>query len=342
MTYRSVGDDFLSAFVPTVVPSPFDYLYGGPGLSELQRVGVETVKALISAKGDYVNAIRVSTDVPSDAQFLARNQAIAAIWDLNTAVSFASFVVATLVYQQKLLTGNKTPVSLLGAQVKDQLSTRLFNGGDPAGCMQTFQESFASWRPLPPLVRTPSAWCKRELIFGSNSSCALVATCARQVDPATAVSSVIYVPAPPAGTVVTPAIATAAPIQSLTPSREDIDAQVKAEAASEIDQQALSEFGAYLSALSEARGVLTMGLGLSSSASDSDVWNALASRGIVPPMAIDWFVGCDADLSCFRQRMNLALGGSEESLRDERVKFWTAAAALGAVGYAVYVMRRRG
>ncbi len=340
MTYRSVGDDFLSAFAPSVIPAPFDYLWGGPGLAELQRVGVETVKALLSSKGDYVHTIRFSSDTPSDAQFVGRNQSIAAIWDLNTAVNFATFLVTSLVYDQKLLTRGQSPVTTLGDQVKTEVVTRLFNGGDPAGCMQTFQQSFAAWRPLPPVTKTPTAWCKRELLL-SKDSCSLYAACARTVDPTTRAVSVVYVPAPPPGTRVTPGSSTVVPSSEVAPTHAEIEARVAVDPTAQIDQQALAEFGAYLSALAEARGVLTMGLELPSSATDAEVWSGLASRGIAPPMAIDWFVGCDADLSCFRQRMNLALGGSEQALKDERAKFWTAALALGAVGYAAYVMRRR-
>lgn len=341
MTYRSVGGDFMSSFVPSVIPAPFDYLWGGPGLAELQRVGVETVKALLSAKGDYVHTVRFSSDTPSDAQFVGRNQSIAAIWDLNTAVNFASFLVTSLVYEQKLLTKGQVPVTTLGDQVKSQVATRLFNGGDPAGCMQDFQQSFAAWRPLPPITKTPTAWCKRELLLSKNS-CALYAACARNVDPKTRVVSVVYVPAPPAGTVITPGSGTLVPSSEVAPTHAEIEARVAVDPTAQIDQQALAEFGAYLSALAQARGVLTMGLGLAASATDAEVWSGLSSHGIAPPMAIDWFVGCDADLSCFRQRMNLALGGSEQELADGRVKFWTAALALGAVGYAAYLMRRRG
>lgn len=340
MTYRSVGDDFMSAFAPAVIPSPFDYLWGGPGLAELQRIGVETVKALISAKGDYVHTIRFSSDTPSDAQFVGRNQSIAAIWDLNTAVSFASFLVTSLVYEQKLLTKGQAPVTTLGDHVQQQIGTRLFNGGDPAGCMQEFQQSFAAWRTLPPVTKTPTAWCKRELLL-SKDSCTLYGACVRNVDPTTRVASVVYVPAPPPGTVVTPGSDAATPSGGAAPTHAEIEARVAVDPTAAIDQQALAEFGAYLSALAQARGLLAMGLGLPAAATDAEVWNGLASHGIAPPMAIDWFVGCDADIACFRQRMNIALGNSEQSLKDERVKFWTAAFALGAVGYAAYVMRRR-
>ena len=340
MTYRAVGDDLMSALAPAVIPTPFDYLWDGPGLAELQRVGVETVKALLSAKGDYVHTIRFSSGTPSDAQFVGRNQAVAVIWDLNTAVSFASFLVTSLVYEQKLLTKGQSTVTTLGDLVLSQLKTRLFNGGDPAGCMQAFQQSFAAWRPLTPITKTPSAWCKRELLLSKNS-CTLYAACVRIVDPKTRAQSVVYVPAPPAGTVITPSSDTAVPANAVAPSHAEIDARVAVDPTAQIDQQSLAEFGSYLSALSQARGVLTMGLGLPAAATDAEVWNALASHGIAPLMAIDWFVGCDADLSCFRQRMNLALGGSEQEMKDGRVKFWTAALALGAVGYAAYLMRRR-
>jgi hypothetical protein len=161
------------------------------------------------------------------------------------------------------------------------------------------------------------------------------------VDPKTRVASVVYVPAPPAGTVIIPGSGTFVPSSEVAPTHAEIEARVAVDPTAQIDQQALAEFGAYLSALAQARGVLTMGLGIPAAASDAEVWIALESHGIAPPMAIDWFVGCDADLACFRQRMNQALGGSEQSMKDERVKFWTAAFALGAVGYAAYVMRRR-
>ncbi len=339
MTYSSLGSSWSASPVPT----DFDYMNDGVGMAELERIGAETAAALIG-QGGYVSMIRDTGGHAPYPPWVATNQTISAIWggDPGLAAVLASVVVHTLVAEQraKPATG-RLSAYLLAPIVVQRVTEKLLNGGDPSICQINFQASLNSWKAVYPVIRVPdgytsTGWCARDLVFGPGTDpCQLVSICKWLVGP-NGVAKAVSAPPPPAGAALAPRAASSSAAQP-PPTHAELEAAAKSTA----DAKELTEFATYMAAMTQGREWLTIALGLPKTAKDDEVWSALRARGIEPGEALDWFNGCNAELECFRQRMNLSLGEADQRKEDRRTKIFVGIAALGAAAFAWRVYRGR-
>lgn len=329
MSYSSLSGDWLSS-ATAPAPPPFDYLSNGSGMAELQRVAADTVRALFSGGG---NVTLIAASVGATTTFwVSGNETIAAIWSKGQAAIVASIVSSTIAAEERSKPkASRLPVSSLASRVVQRVTDKLLNNGDPAGCQVAFEASMNAWKSVYPVIAvpagyTPTGWCERELIFGNG--CQLFSVCKWTVDAAGTLKAV-SAPPPPAGQPTAPPAASASSAQP-PPTHAELDAAAK----SSDDAKALAEFAAYMGSLTQARLWLTLALGIPATATDATLWAALSARGITPGEALDWFNGCNAELDCFRQRMNLSLGEADERKTDNRAKLAVGALALGAMAFA--------
>lgn len=358
MSFSGLGMDhpasgtWIKDSSPPVPVAPLDYLTNGPGLAELQRVGSDTATLLATGKqGAVTGAGTGSTIVPA-------NPIIAAIWgsDQDTAALFGATVANTMVNEQRQQApGKRATVSTLSGQLIVRVTNAMLAKGDPSSCQIDFNDSMSAWASLYPALPQGSAWCVRNLILGGSTPCQVQAVCGQTLD-AKGNAVNVAVPTPPRGSITSPP--SAKPVQP-PPTHAQIDAQIDTqmnaacpanqpptqycgESFDQLEkQQEESELAIYLTALLQARTMFTMALGLATNAPDAVVWKALADRGIQPADAIDWFTGCDADLNCFRQRMNQALGETDTNTRNGRSKGLVVAAVAVAAVAAYFTWRKR-
>jgi len=222
------------------------------------------------------------------------------------------------------------------------------NKGDPSSCILTFENSMTAWKSiyagLP--ASTSTGWCARLLVFSGKPG-EVAATCLKYLDSKGVVQTLLTSP-PPAGALTAPPgdAATGAPVPP--PSHAQIDAAIQQKMAAsgetfeqlEKDQEE-SELATYMSALSESRVWLTYSLGLPTTASDAAIYSALQQRGISKGEALDWFTGCGARLDCFRERMNAALGRTDEEAIENKTKtsILIGAAIVSAAAFVVWRAR---
>jgi len=344
----SYAGDMTSMAGGSPVPAPYDYLAGGPGYTELERVASDTAKLLLSGQAGYVQLVRSSASDAGMQQPVTANQTIAAIWGGHqaSAVVLAQMVVGGLVNEQMALPSRKSAF-LLSYDVITEVTNRLYNDGDPAGCQMAFENSVNAWTGLAPVVKAPASptgWCVRQLYL--TGSCEVMAECKVAVDAAGNVRAV-PAPPPPASAIVAPETApTSAP--QPPPSHAEVDAAIAAkmkasgESVQQIekarDQAALASF---MTTMQGARQTLMMGLRLPVAATDAQMWAALKLRGIDESEVLDWLSGCNMDLDCFRAHMNLALGDADQASIDKRAKLVILTGAIGAALLAGFVYSRR-
>jgi len=366
MSFSGLGGGWVE--MPLPVAGQYDYLSGGVGLAELQRLATEVVDLLISGKAGAVRGLipygSASAYQWTDANrtYVPANPLIAAIWNgqIASARLLAALVVNTLVREQ----ATKAPKDRKSAQslawdVVPRLTSTLLNGGDPAGCLMTLQDGMNAWSGVANVVevtqtsvqngssRTLSYWCDREFILSSSTPCQPDAICKWKVD-GSGVPRPVVVPKPAADAILAPKTAASNAPQP-PPTHAQVDAIVTQKMADEGQSlehmesvQELQELAIYLGALAQARQWLTLGLHIPAGATDAQVWAALKARDIDPAEALDWFFGCDAGADCFRERMNRALGEAEERARSKRTKLMVGVGAAGAALVAILALRSRG
>ena len=330
---------------------PFDYLQDGPGLQGLQDLASGVVAQLLTGKADYVSTPALGTNiyVPADPliPLIFGGHETSAKW-------IGGIVVNTLVAAQKQQPqGSRKQVVTLAYDVVAQVAKVLHNDGDPSGCLLQFEPSFKAWQSSASAIHVPTGeWCAKNLTFpidaqGNIRACLCGNPCKTIID-RNGVNRYVLA-APPAPTDPRPVVTAGQP----PPTRAQIDAQARAAAAAksgptktqqqytdELERnQELTELAGYLDALAHARTTLTLGLGLPNTAPDAKVWAALQARGISPGEAVDWFVGCNTDLTCFRENMNAALGESDARASDSRAKVLAGVGILGAAALAYFAYR---
>jgi hypothetical protein len=323
---------------------PFDYLQDGPGLQGLQDLASGVVTQLLTGKADYVSTPVLQTNiyVPADPLIptIFNGHETSARW-------IGGIVVNTLVRaEREKPQGSRKQVVNVAYDVVTQVARALNNGGDPSGCLLSFESSFQAWQALASAVALPNGgWAAKDIIFptdgqGNVFSCKCLAT-PKLIVGTDGVNRYVTAAAP-SPTDVRPAVTAGQP----PPTHAQVDAATAANLAASgqsFDQmekaQELTELAGYLDALAHARTTLTLGLGLPSAAPDAKVWAALQARGISPGEAIDWFVGCNANLTCFRENMNAALGESDERAAGARAKALVGFGVLGAAALAFFAYR---
>jgi hypothetical protein len=345
MSFSSLSSDGLVSSVP--IPTDFDYMNNGVGMAELERIGAQTASALI-AGGAYVAMIRTPSGQAAAALWVSPNETIAAVWggEPVLAAVLASVVVHTIIAEERAKPANtRVTAYYLANSVVQRVTEKLLNGGDPAICQINFRASLDSWKAVYPVIRVPAGytstgWCERDLVFGpvfgSTEPCQLISICKWLTGPSGVAKAVAADP-PPAGAPLGPSAASSSTAQP-PPTHAELDAA----AASDENARELTEFATYMAAMTQGRDWLTLALGIPKTAKDDELWRALGARGIAPGEALDWFNGCNADLDCFRQRMNLALGEADQRAEDRRTKLIVGVAVLGAALFAWRVYRGGG
>jgi hypothetical protein len=350
VSFSGLGGGWIDP--PQPVPDLYDYLRGGVGLTELQRMATQASDLLISGKSGPVPGIRSSqAETVGSPQYTTANPIIAAIWNGQTSISriLAALVVNTMVQEQAAKAPkDRKPAFTLAWDVVPRVTSALLNNGDPSEVLMNLQEGMSAWKNVANVIqgRTPTGWCEREFILSSSTPGQPLAVCKLKMDASGAMKP-IAAQSPPAGAVLVPQTAAA-----YTPQPPPTHAQINAQVDAQIDHgeslehleaaQELSELGMYLGSLAQARVWMTLGLHIPTNSTDAQVWAALMARGIHPAEALDWFTGCDAGLDCFRQRMNRALGEADERTRNVRSKLLVGAGVLGAVVLAAYTLKRGG
>jgi predicted ATPase len=327
----------------TATAMPFDYLQNGPGLQGLQDVASGVVAQLLTGKAGYVSTPSLQTNiyVPADplVPTIFNGHETSAKW-------IGGIVVNTLVRaEREKPASSRRQVVNVAYDVVTQVARALHNNGDPSGCLFAFESSFQAWQALASAVAIPGGWAAKDIVFptdgqGNVFSCRCLAV-AKLIVGTDGVNRYVTAAAPsPADT--RPAVTAGQP----PPTHAQIDAATAAKLAASgqsFDQmekaQELTELAGYLDALAHARTTLTLGLGLPSTAPDAKVWAALQARGISAGEAVDWFLGCDADLTCFRENMNAALGESDARASDSRAKVLAGVGILGVVALAFFAYR---
>lgn len=337
--------------VPQVVPEPYDYLWGGPGLAELHRVAVETAQAMLSGGGDVHTILAYAGDQGASVVIPA-DPLVAAVWPLNYAITAAHIVANTVIAEQRVKPGKDyKQASALAYDLAARVQDKLHNRKDPAPCAQNFQDAFEAWSAVSTTLRaygTPTGWCERELRFnfgGDSVPCQPIAVCKMTTDSANKIQFVSAAEPPP-GTVLSPPPASAAaPVPPPTHAQIAAAARQQVAAGESLDDmertQELNELAAYIGSMVQERAWLDLALNVPQNAADLTVLAALKSRGVEPVEALDWVIGCNGDPDCFRQRMNLALGEADQRAQDNRAKVLVAVGALAAVALGVYFFRGR-
>lgn len=348
MSYGGLGLTFFSEPCRILIDGT-DHLSPGEAYQALETVAQDTVAALL---GGYSNVYLCGSLLP----YVAPAPGVSAVFGAHeeTARLIAGAVLASLMTQERQKApGTRASTRTLAERLVTEIVQTLTHGGDPAACELEFEASFKSWTALSalkvPTTVSTTGWCEKSLALpwdknGSVRSCEAQAICKSILG---ADSKVRYVSSPaPAAT--DPRVAASAPGTEPTapPSKADIEAEVRRKmsaggetVAAEENKQAFVELAAYLKALGQARRYLTMALGIPEKASDADVSRALSHEGVTNAEALNWFWGCNFDLDCFRQEMNIALGEARRYSRDTRAKIAVAALGVAAVGFLLFKWR---
>lgn len=342
MTYRAMGlgaGFFASAAQPQI--ASFDYLQpNGPGRNALYGIASDTVKILLSGKAGGVGV-----------NWLQPHQEIAAIFAGrgDEANLIGALYVTTLIAKERAKPASaRQPYNLLAMSVPYDLEKIFLNGGNPAECQVNFDHTFSDYQQLNgamqvPATMSPTGWCARNpyLLDKCNVGSFCAATTA-----ANGQTTVTSAAAPTTDT--RPVVRVTSPAPAPPPTHAQIEASVQTkmgasgqtyEAVSALADQ--SQLKMYLDTLAISRVLLTRALALPSSVTDEQVWAALAARGISPSEAVDWFLGCNADVDCFRTQMNVALGEADVRRDDGRAKLVAGALVAGAVAFTFFVFRGR-
>jgi hypothetical protein len=346
--------------MPLPVAGPWDYLSGGVGLTELNRVATETADLLISGNPGTVRFLippgydpRQYVQDDAHRYYVAASPIIAAVWSgqLPYARLLAGLVVNTMVREQARYSGDprQQPVHTLANDVGPRVTSALLNGGDPTGSLMAMQDGMKAWSGVANVLpgKTSTGWCRREFVLSDSLPPQMLAVCSMKLG-ADNVWQIVSAPKPAADAVLAPQTAALYAPQP-PPTHAQVDAIVTQKMADEGQSlehmesvQELQELAIYLGALAQARQWLTLGLHIPAGATDAQVWAALKARDIDPAEALDWFFGCDAGADCFRERMNRALGEAEERALSKRTKLMVGVGAAGAALVAILALRSRG
>jgi len=121
MSYSGIGAELFGA-APKPAPTPYGYLAGGPGTSDMWRIGRDTAAALISGETKTIAVPGAISPV-----YVPTDQVVSAVWAGHdeSARMFADMMVTTI--QQEQLAkppGQRLTFVMAATQLVGRIGTR--------------------------------------------------------------------------------------------------------------------------------------------------------------------------------------------------------------------------